>query len=93
MSPSRVPRVKSGRPAVFQQAVLDELILDGAVGAHLAARRVAAVEAHEGVRQLIVELAGDVLFVHVLRGTELLMSSSVTASPVTQAPMYSLRAP
>ena len=46
----------------FEQTVLDELILDRTVGAELAARRVAAVEAHEGVRQRVIELALDFSF-------------------------------
>lgn len=46
--------------------MLDELVLDGAVTAHLAGRRVAAVEAHEGIGQLVMELAGDVLIINVL---------------------------
>ena len=49
----------------LEQAVLDELVLDGAVGAELAAGCVAAVEAHEGVGELIGELALDVLLVEV----------------------------
>ena len=49
----------------LQQAVLDELILHGPVGAQLAAGGVAAVEAHEGVGELIGELALDVLVVQV----------------------------
>ena len=77
----------------LQQAVLDQLVLDGAVAAHLAGGGVAAVEAHEGVGQLVVKLAADVLVVDVLRARVLLMSSRVTASPVTQMPMYSHRAP
>ena len=44
----------------LQQAVLNQLVLDSAVVAHLAGRRVAAVEAHEGVRQLVIELALDI---------------------------------
>ena len=43
----------------FEQTVLDELVLDRAVGAQLAARRVAAVEAHEGVGECVIELAFD----------------------------------
>ena len=39
------------RACRLKQTVLDELILDRAVGAELAARRVAAVEAHEGIRR------------------------------------------
>ena len=38
----------------LQQAVLDELVLHGAVTAHLAGRGVAAVEAHEGVGELVI---------------------------------------
>ena len=55
--------------AVFQQAVLDQLILDGPVGAHLAGRGVAAVEAHEGVGEDIGELAGDLSVEELLRDT------------------------
>ena len=44
-------RVRAGG---LQQAVLDELVLHGPVGAQLAAGGVAAVEAHEGVGQLVV---------------------------------------
>ena len=51
----------------LKEPVLDELILDSAVRAHLAARRVAAMEAHEGVGQSIVELALDLLFPHLGR--------------------------
>ena len=47
--------------------MLDQLVLDGAVTAHLAGGGVAAVEAHEGVGQLIVKLAADVLVIDVLR--------------------------
>ena len=50
----------------LQQTVLDQLVLHGTVGAHLAGRRVAAVEAHEGIGKLVVELAGDILVVDVL---------------------------
>ena len=49
----------------LQQAVLDELVLDGAAGAELAFGGVAAVEAHEGVAELVVVLALDVLVVDV----------------------------
>ncbi len=50
----------------LQQAVLDELVLHGPVGAQLAAGGVAAVEAHEGVGELVVvaELALDLGLVH-----------------------------
>ena len=53
--------------AVLQQAVLDELELDGAVGTHLALRSVSAVEAHEGISKLVVVLLHDVLVVDILR--------------------------
>ena len=43
----------------FEQTVLNELILDRAVSAELAGGRVAAVEAHEGIRQGIIEFALD----------------------------------
>ena len=42
--------------AVLQQTVLDQLVLNSAAGAHLAGRSIAAVEAHEGVVQGVVEL-------------------------------------
>ena len=45
--------------------MLNELVLDGAVGAELAARGVAAVEAHEGIGEGVVELALDVLLIEV----------------------------
>ena len=45
--------------------MLNELILDGTVGAHLAGRGIAAVEAHEGVGQAVVELALDLVFPHL----------------------------
>ena len=51
---------------VLQQTVLDELVLDGTSGAHLAGWCVAAVEAHEGVGELVVVLADDVLIVDIL---------------------------
>ena len=93
MSPSSVPRVKSGSAAGgLQQAVLDELVLDGAVTAHLAGWRVAAVEAHEGIGQLVIELAGDVLIINVL-GHTVVDVSRVTVSPEAHIPMYSDRAP
>ena len=47
--------------------MLDQLILDGAVRAHLARRRISAVEAHEGIGQIIVVLALDALVIHALR--------------------------
>ena len=50
----------------LQQTVLDELILNGTVVAHLAGRGVAAVEAHEGIGQAVIKLACDVLIVNVL---------------------------
>ena len=62
VAPSSVPRVKSG-------ALPDQLVLDGAVGAHLAAGGVAAVEAHKGIGQLVTKLAFDVLVVDVLGHT------------------------
>ncbi len=51
---------------VFQQAVLDELVLDGAFR-EPAQRRVAAVEAHEGVAVGIAVFSPDVAVVQVLR--------------------------
>ena len=47
--------------------MLDQLVLHRAVAAHLAGRRVAAVEAHKGVGQLIGKLPGDILVINVLR--------------------------
>ena len=47
------------RACRFEQTVLNELVLDRAVSAELAGGRVAAVEAHEGIRQGILELALD----------------------------------
>ena len=49
----------------LQQTVLNELVLDAAATAHLAAWGVAAVEAHEGVLDVVVELARDILIVDV----------------------------
>ena len=46
--------------------MLDELILNGTVIAHLAGRGVAAVEAHEGIGQAVIKLACDVLIINVL---------------------------
>jgi len=43
--------------------VLDELVLHGPVGAQLAGGGVAAVEAHEGVGELVVEFSFDVLLI------------------------------
>ena len=57
---------KVGLAAILQQAVLDELVLHGAAAAQLAAGGIAAVEAHEGVLDAVVEPAGDVLVVDVL---------------------------
>ena len=54
-------------PFRLEQAVLDQLVLNGTVGAHLAAGGIAAVEAHEGVGQAVVEVALDVLVVDVAR--------------------------
>ena len=53
----------------LEQAVLDEPALHRAVGAHLAARRVAAAKAHERVGELVVvlELALDGLLSHLRR--------------------------
>ena len=56
-----------GSAAVLQQTVLDQLVLNSAAGAHLAGRSIAAVEAHEGVGQLVRELALDALLEHILR--------------------------
>ena len=51
----------------LKETVLDELVLDRAVGAHLAAGRIAAVEAHKGVGQGVIELALNLLFPHLRR--------------------------
>ncbi len=48
----------------LQHTVLDQLILDRTVGAHLAGRSITAVEAHEGIIELIVILTLDLLIVH-----------------------------
>ena len=58
-----------GRAAILQQTVLNELELDGTVGAHLAGRRVATVEAHKRIREtiLVAVLLHDVLIVDILR--------------------------
>ena len=55
-----------GLATVLKQTVLDELILDLAVRAHLALGSIAAVEAHEGVGELVAILADDVLVVDIL---------------------------
>ena len=64
----------------LEETVLNQLILDSAVRAQLALRRIAAMEAHEGIGQCIVVLALDVFI-------------RVTGSWDTHSPMYSLRAP
>ena len=51
----------------LKQTVLNELILDGAVCAHLAGRSISAMEAHEGIGKLVVVFALDSLVVDVLR--------------------------
>ena len=56
-----------GSAAVLEQTVLDELIFDGTGRTHLALRSVAAVEAHEGVCELVVVFAGDILVVDIFR--------------------------
>jgi len=63
-SSSREIRIASFR---LKETVLDELILDRTVAAHLAGRRVTAVEAHERIGKLVIVLALDVLIVDVLR--------------------------
>ena len=50
----------------LQQTVLDQLVLDAAAAAHLAAGGIAAVEAHEGLLDIVGELAGNVLVVDIL---------------------------
>ena len=76
----------------LKHAVLDQLVLDRAVSTHLAGGGVAAVEAHEGLGQAVVELAGDVLVVDVA-GHGVVDVQQSDGSLVTQAPMNSLRAP
>ena len=49
----------------LQEAVLDELVLHGPVGAHLAGGGVAAVEAHEGVGEAVIVLALDLALPHL----------------------------
>ena len=61
---SREIRIASFR---LKETVLDELILDRTVAAHLAGRSVTAVEAHERIGKLVIILALDVLVVDVLR--------------------------
>ena len=51
----------------LKQTMLDQLILDRAVRAHLALRSISAMEAHEGVGQGVVELALDILIIDILR--------------------------
>src|SRR5699024_1400527 len=51
----------------LKKSVLDELVLDSPVVAHLAGRSVSAVEAHEGVGKSIAESGNVVLIVDVLR--------------------------
>ena len=51
----------------LKKTVLDELVLDRTVAAHLAGRRVTAVEAHERIGKLVIVLALNVLIVDVLR--------------------------
>ena len=46
---------------------MDQLILDLTARAHLALWSVTAVEAHEGISQLIIILALDVLIIDILR--------------------------
>ena len=50
----------------LQQPVLNKLILHSTVRTHLAGRGIAAMESHEGIRQLIVELTGDFLVIDIL---------------------------
>lgn len=52
---------------ILQQAVLNQLILDLTARAHLALWSVTAVEAHEGISQLVIVLALDVLIIDILR--------------------------
>ena len=49
----------------LQQAVLDQLILDGAVAAQLALGGIAAMEAHKGIGELAVIPALDVLVIDI----------------------------
>ena len=52
--------------AVFQQAVLDELVLHAAL-LQLAKGSVAAVEAHEGVSELVLASGGNAFLIEVFR--------------------------
>ena len=54
-------------PFRLKQSVLDKLILDSAVRAHLARRRIAAMESHECIGQFVIEFALDALVIHALR--------------------------
>ena len=51
----------------FEQSVLNQLILDGAVGTHLACGRIAAMKAHERIGQRVIKLARDIFVVQILR--------------------------
>lgn len=57
------------RVASLKETVLDKLIFDGTVSAHLAAWRVSAVEAHEGVGDVVFVaiLLDDILVIDILR--------------------------
>jgi len=55
-----------GGAAVFQQAVLDELVLHAAL-LQLAKGSVAAVEAHEGVSELVLASGGNAFLIEVFR--------------------------
>lgn len=56
-----------GRAAIFEQAVLNELVLDRAVCAELTARRVAAVEAHKSIGQSVAEFVLDLPLIETCR--------------------------
>ena len=57
-------RIRTSR---LKESVLDELILDCTVGAHLAGRCVTAVEAHECICKLVVLETCSILIIDVLR--------------------------
>ena len=61
---SREIRLASFR---LKQTVLNQLILDRAIRAHLAGRCIAAMEAHEGIGKFIIELAFDLLLEQACR--------------------------
>lgn len=91
ISPSKVPRVISGVPP-FQVNDLDKLIFDSTFS-EFAHRSITAMEAHECIFESVVLYFGAISSSNKSFGTELLISRRVTASPLTQVPIYSLSAP